>query len=235
MSLKLSTGLRNALLGERDSYTATSLACVNSTNTITDSGNNLLDEGFRPEDIIDIAGFTLTDNNGLAEVVSVASDGSSMVVSGLTLADEIEGDSVTIVAQSKGLKDIFRNHVIHVYSGSAPSSADDVETGTLLLKLTEESGAFTPGTATNGLNFGAISAGVMSKDAEIQSGVGLDDGTAGYYRVYDNGEVTGESTTAKRMQGTIGISSADFLMSSATISTSATTTLGTHNITQPAS
>jgi hypothetical protein len=233
MSFKLSTGLRNALLGARDSYTATSLACVASGNVIADSGNNLLTEGFRPDDIIEISGFTTGGNNGLATVVSVESDGSEMVISGLTLGDEAEGDTVTITAQSKGWKDIFRNHVIHVYSGTAPADADAVETGTLLVKLTLESGAFTPGTSTNGLNFDAIADGVLSKDSNIHSGVGLDDGTAGYYRIYDNGEITGASTTAKRAQGTVGLSSSDFLMSSTSIATSATTTLGTHNITLP--
>lgn len=233
MSLKLSTGLRNALLGQKDTYTATSLACVAASNSITDSGSNLLSEGFRPGDIIDVSGFTTGGNNGLATVTSVASDGSSMVISGLTLTDEAAGDTVTITAQSKGFKDIFKNHIIHVYSGSAPSSADDAETGTLLLKITKQSGALTPGTATNGLNFDAIVSGVLSKDSEIHSGVGLADGTAGYYRVYDNAEETGASTSAKRMQGTVGISSSDFLMSSTSITTSATTTLGTHNVTLP--
>jgi hypothetical protein len=233
MSFKLSTGLRNALLGERDTFTATSLACVASGNTITDSGNQLLIEGFRPDDLIEISGFTTSGNNGLAKVVSVASNGASMVVSGLTLADEAAGDTVTILSQSKGLKDIFKNHVIRVYSGAAPATADEAESGTLLLKITKQNGAFTPGTPTNGLNFNAIVAGVMSKNSDIHSGEGLADGTAGYYRVYDNGEITGASSSAKRAQGTVGLSSTDFLMSSTTITTSATTTLGTHNITLP--
>lgn len=233
MAFKLSTGLRNALLGLQDTYSATSLACVATGNKITDSGSLLLSSGFRPDDIIEISGFTTSGNNGLARVVSVASDGSEMVISGLTLTNEVEGDTVTITAQSKGFKDIFKNHIIRVYTGTPPATADAAETGTLLLKLTLESGAFTPGTATNGLNFDAIVSGVMSKDDEVHSGAGLANGTAGYYRIYDNGEITGESTTSKRAQGNVSTSSANFLMSSTSITELAVTTLGTHNITLP--
>lgn len=234
MAFKLSTGLRNALLGKRDTYAATSLAAMASGNKITDAGNLLLSKGFRPGDIIEISGFTgNTANNGLAQVVSVASNGSEMVISGKTLIDDAAGEIVTITAQSKGFKDIFKNHIIRVYSGTPPATADAAETGTLLLKITNTSGVFVPGTATNGLNFDAIVAGVLSKDSGIHSGVGLANGTAGYYRLYDNAEETGDSPTAKRAQGAVGISSTDFLMSSTAITTSATTTLGTHNITLP--
>jgi hypothetical protein len=233
MSFKLSTGLRNAILGDKAVYSATSLACDNATNAILDSGGLLLSEGFRPGDTVLVEGYSTNAAAFLATIDSVESDGSGAVLSNCTLSDESEGAVITITACSKGWKDIFANHVIHVYSGSPPATADLIETGTLLLKITKESGAFTPGDSTNGLNFDAIADGVISKDSEIHSGVGLDDATAGYYRIYDNAEETGASSTAIRAQGSVGITSADFLMSSTSITTGSTTTLGTHNVTLP--
>jgi len=235
MAFYFSTGLRGALLGEKITITATTLSTTITSNTISDSGNALLTTGFRPGMTITTSGWTDAANNGICTITSVASTGASMVIAGLTLTTEAAGDSVTITANSQGFKDIFANNVIRVYSGAAPANADAVETGVLLLKLTKSSGAVTPGTSTNGNNFGTITTGVLAKDANVWSGVGLADGTAGHFRVYDNGEITGASTTSKRCQGTCGTSGTDFVMSSSTIVTGATVTLDSFNITQPAS
>lgn len=233
MAFKFSTGLRNALLGTKDTITADTLSTT-ATDTISDSGSALLTTGFRPGDTLTTSGWTAAANNGICTVVSVADDGSSMVIAGLTLESEVAGDTVTITANSKGMKDIFANNVIRIYSGSAPATADAAETGVLLLRLTKSSGAVTKGTSTNGNNFDEIAAGILSKDANVWSGVGLADGTAAYWRCYDNGLITEESTTSKRCQGTCGTSGSDFVMSSTSVVTSATITLDTFNITQPA-
>lgn len=235
MAFYFSTGLRNSVLGEQDTITAATLAAVAATSKITDSGNALLTTGFRPGDTITISGFTGdVSNNQITTVTSVASDGSDMVVAG-TLVNDAAGESVTITSVSKAFKDVFRNNVIRIYSGAAPANADAVETGVLLLRLTKSSGAVTAGTATNGNDFDAIATGVLSKDSNVWSGVGLADGTAGYWRCYDNGLITGSSTTSKRCQGTCGTSGTEFVMSSTSVVTGATVTLDTFNITQPAS
>jgi hypothetical protein len=234
MAFTFSTGLRNALLGAKDTITADTLSTT-ATDTISDSGNGLLAAGFRPGDTLTTSGWTDAANNGICTVTSVAATGASMVIAGLTLTTEGAGDTVTITANSKGMKDIFANNVIRIYSGAAPATADAAETGVLLLRLTKSSGAVTAGTSANGNNFDAIASGVLSKDANVWSGVGLADGTAAYWRAYDNGLITGESTTSKRCQGTCATSGGDFTMSSTSIVTSATVTLDTFNITQPAS
>ena len=237
MAFILSTGLRNALLGKQDTITAATISADETGGEyfILDSGNALLTSGFRPEDTITISGFTGTPaNNQITTITKVWADGSKMQIAG-TLVDDLAGESVTITAVGKSFKDVFRNGIIRIYSGSAPATADAVETGTLLLKITKSSGALVAGTSTNGLNFDAIASGVLSKDANTHSGVGLVDGTAAYYRMYDNGEITLESTTSKRCQGTVGTSGTQFILSSTSIVTAATTTLDTHNITQPAS
>lgn len=237
MAFKLSTGLRNALLGEENTITAITLSADETGGEyfILDSGNGLLTAGFRPGDTITISGFTGTPaNNQITTVSKVESDGSKMQIVG-TLVDDAAGESVTITAVSKGMKDIFANNVIRVYSGSAPATADAVETGVLLLRLTKSSGAVVAGTLTNGNNFDAIATGVLSKDSNVWSGVGLADGTAGYWRMYDNGLAIGDSSVAIRCQGTCGTSGSDFVMSSTSVVTGATITLDTFNVTQPAS
>ena len=47
----------------------------------------------------------------------------------------------------------MQNGVIRIYPGVQPTSADDAEGVSHLLEVTVSSGAFTPGTATNGLTF----------------------------------------------------------------------------------
>ena len=235
MAYKQSTGLINSLMGAQDTITAITLSTT-ATDTISDSGNGLLSAGFRPGDTLTTSGWTDAANNGICTVTSVASTGASMVIAGLTLTTEGAGDSVTITACAKTFKDVFRNNVIRIYSGTIPADGDAAEgSGVLLLKITLASGAVTPGTATNGNDFDTIVAGLLSKDANVWSGVGLADGTAAWWRMYDNGEITGAVSTAKRCQGVVGTSSVTFILSSTTIVTSATTTLDTANFTMPAS
>lgn len=231
---KMSTGLRNSLMGAQDTITAITLSTA-ATTTISDSGNGLLAAGFRPGDTLTTSGWTDAANNGICTVTSVASNGASMEVAGLTLTTEGAGDSVTITACAKTFKDVFRNNVIRVYSGAEPADGDaDEGAGTLLLEISLASGAVVAGTATNGNDFDAIVAGVLSKDTNVWSDVGMATGTAAWWRMYDNGIITGSSSTAKRCQGTVGTSGVTFILSSTSIVSGSTTTLDTCNFTMPA-
>ena len=234
MAFKMSTGLVNSLMGKQDTITAITLAAVAATSKITDSGNGLLAAGFRPGDTITISGFTGdAANNQITTVTSVASDGSDMVIAG-TLINDAAGESVTITSVSKAFKDVFRNCVIRIYSGSVPADADaDEGAGTLLLEISKDSVAITPGTATNGLNFDAIVAGVLSKNADVWSDVGIATGTAAWWRMYDNGRIIGASSVAKRCDGLVGTSGVTLILSSTSIVLGATTTLDTANFTMP--
>lgn len=105
----------------------------------------------------------------------------------------------------------YANGVLALFSGTQPADCNDTEgAGSLLALITLGSGAFTAGTATNGLNFDAPTGGVLSKAvAETWSGVGTaaagSTGTiATWFRYYANDYVTGASTTAKRFDGAVG-------------------------------
>lgn len=131
--------------------------------------------------------------------------------------------------------------VIRVYSGSPPATADAAESGTLLATITQDSGAFSGGAATNGLSLDigtvAHAAGyseVSKTVAETWSGVGLAAGVAGWARYYANAYTTGESTTAVRIDGLCGLSNAQFIMSNLNIAVGETVTISSFTIRLPA-
>ena len=238
MAFKLSTGLRNSLLGAQDTITAATLSADENAGEyfILDSGNALLSSGFRPGDTITISGFTGTAaNNQITTVTKVWADGSKMQIAG-TLVDDSAGETVTITSVAKTFKDVFRNCTIHVYSGTVPADADtDEGSGTKLLELSVDSVAMVAGTSDNGLNFDAIVAGVLSKSADVWSDAGLANGTAGWARFYDNGIITGASSTAKRCDCLVGTSGVALILSTTSIVLGATVTIDEANFTMPAS
>lgn len=232
MAYKQSTGLVDSLMGAQDTTGAVAtLAFTVTTNVITTSAQNFLTLGFRPGDTVTISGSA--SNDMITTITSVASDGLTMVVAG-SLANESEGATVTMTSCAKTFKDIFRNGVIRIYSGTVPASADaDEGAGVLLLEISKDSGVVTPGTATNGLNFDAIETGVLSKNADVWSDVGIATGSAAWWRMYDNGRITGASTTSKRCDGLVSTTSVCMILSSTSIVSGATTTLDTANFTMP--
>lgn len=234
MAFKMSTGLRNSLMGAQDTTGAVATTAFTvTTNVITTSAQNLLTLGFRPGDTITISGSA--SNDMITTITSVASNGLTMVVAG-TLANEAEGATVTITACGKTFKDVFRNCTIHVYSGTVPATSDaDEGSGTKLLEISVDSVAMVAGTPDNGLDFDAIAAGVLSKSADVWSDAGLANGTAAWARLYDNGIITGASSTAKRCDFLVGTSGVALILSTTSIVLGATVTIDQCNITMPAS
>jgi hypothetical protein len=129
--------------------------------------------------------------------------------------------------------------VIYIYSGTQPATADAAATGTLLMIVTVASGAFVHGSATNGLDFDAPSAGAMAKAAaETWSGVGLAAAgtgtTAGWFRHCGNpADDQGISTTLPRIDGRISTSGAEMSLSNLTIVYGASTTVDTYALAWP--
>lgn len=92
--------------------------------------------------------------------------------------------------------------------------------------------------AVNGLKFGDSAAGVLSKDdTQTWSGVAAASGTAGWFRflgsVADAG-ATDSSEVFIRLDGNVATSGANLNLSSTTITASATQTLDTWTLTEPA-
>jgi len=231
--LRLSTALRNALLGYQVDYTATTISADAASKQFRDSANQLLIKGFRPGDVIHS---DITGNVGYFTIVSVA---AGAITVSETVVDQAAGSSFTLQLAGHGasLRDVMKYGIIDIYSGSQPSSADAIETGTKLCSITVDAGAFTAGESTNGLNFDEPSSGVISKaSGETWKGIGLANGTAGWFRFYDNAYQTGADGTnyKRRFDGSVGLSGADLNLSSVSIATGGSVTISTFQLTLPA-
>ena len=139
------------------------------------------------------------------------------------MAERLSTGFADAINETGSIKSIMDDSVIHIYSGSQPATADDTETGDLLMIITQDSAEFVPGAPANGLSMGVSAAGVLAKNtAETWSGNGLpaaSTGTiAGWFRWYANDVDTGPSTTAIRVDGAIGgTSSYELQVSNTTI------------------
>ena len=116
------------------------------------------------------------------------------------------------------LKTIFSTMRIRIYSGTAPATADAALSGnTLLVEVEESGGALTWAASASG--------GVLSKSANTWSGTNAATGTATFYRVVNDADDGTASTTAPRIQGTIGTGGADMNLGTTSLVASATFTL----------
>jgi hypothetical protein len=129
-----------------------------------------------------------------------------------------------------GFKGALNLGKIAILTGSQPTSPDNPATGTLLGTVTVNDGG-------TGLTFDASVAGVLSKAvAEAWKFHGLADGTAGWFRFYEAGDtITNTSTTAARLDGSIGTSGAELNLANLSILTAQVNTVDAFTITQPAS
>lgn len=136
-----------------------------------------------------------------------------------------------------GLKEAFANGVIYLYSGPQPDSADDAVQGTLLMKITQDAGAFAFGTATNGINFDDPASGIIAKAAaENWQGVGITAGTIGWGRLMGNAtDALGSSTTLPRIDFAVATSGGDVNLSSTEVEAGSPLTLDQFQFTMPAS
>ena len=241
MALRLSTGLRNAILDKKATannlITATDISFEDGTGTggrdrILSVGEDL--SVFPKRSKITVSGSTSNDGN--YEVLASAT--GYVEIAAASLTSEIAGDQVILAGATGGsISDLFQNAVIDVYSGTQPTTADLTETSgsVKLVTITLSSGAFVGGSPTNGINFGEVSSGVLSKESgETWSGVGLANGTAGWFRMYDNSYTTGASSTAVRLDGSVASSGAQFNMTNTTVVTGATSTVDSVSLTLPA-
>jgi hypothetical protein len=126
-----------------------------------------------------------------------------------------------------GLQTALTDGVIRVYSGSQPASADNAVTGTLLMEITLNGGAFSHGSPTNGLEWDTPTAGTISKPvADAWQGAGITDGVAGWARFCANPLDDGSSsTTLARVDMSVGKGTGDLQLSNVNVATSAPITV----------
>ena len=229
---RLNTNLRNALLNTHPEAVVVMSASTisfgdgdgsNGHDTINDSNNglgNFIEKGY----------LTISGSNNNDKVVKILSVSAGVIeVAAGELTAESAGATVFLIECEGGsYRSIFRNGTIKIFTGPQPTSADDAETGTMLCNITLASGTFTPGSPTNGINFGEPNNGVLPKeDGEIWSGENAATGTAGWFRVYNN-----DGTIS--MDGACATSGAEMNMTSTSLTAGVTTTGDDVSITMPA-
>jgi hypothetical protein len=101
----------------------------------------------------------------------------------------------------------FDNGFLDIYSTPKPALADDAESGSLLASIVLPATAFAAAASGGSL----VKAGVWQETSANLSG------TANWFRLYTSGHVTGASTTEKRIDGTVGTSGTDLILTSTSI------------------
>ena len=237
MALRLSTELRQQLMGNLVTIVSSAiLVPAGEVSYEITGGTTFLGEGFRPGMVIKADGFASVENDVYSLVTLVDSDGLGMAVT-VSDADALTSvaasPEVTIIAVRQSLKEILAYGILCIYSGNQPANADTAPSGTLLLAITTDGGAFTKGTKTNGCAFDDPVAGVLGKkDADTWSDTGIATGTAGWFRYYCNDYDV--SASGLCLDGTVGTSGAQLNLSSVAIVEDATTTIDEFEITLPA-
>lgn len=130
----------------------------------------------------------------------------------------------------QGFGELFNNGVLDIFTGAQPVSADYVETGTKLVRISSTSGT----AAEDGLKFGTAGAGAMGIGTPVWSGINIAAGVAGWFRFYGSGGTAGSSNTAIRFDGAVGISGSDLDLTHTSLALDAVTTIKTVNVVQPA-
>jgi hypothetical protein len=129
-----------------------------------------------------------------------------------------------------GLKTLLDGGVMDIFTGSQPASADYVETGTKLVRISSTSGVG----VNDGLRFGTAAAGVLPLTTPSWSGVVSVAGVAGWFRFYGTTGTSGTSQTTWRFDGAVGVSGADLNLSYTSLVVDSVLTVSTFSITEPA-
>lgn len=107
------------------------------------------------------------------------------------------------LATTGSLRSLINNTKFHIYSGIVPALADDSIGNAVLLCEVSNSGA--------GITFeDAAPGGILLKKAnETWTGTNLASGAASFFRLVQSSDTGSSSTTAVRIQGTVGILGSD--------------------------
>ena len=135
----------------------------------------------------------------------------------------------TALASTSGIKEILDGGFLDLFTMSQPISADYVETGTKLVRISSTSGTG----ATDGLRFGTSAAGVLPSTTPAWSGVVITAGVAGWGRFYGTKGTSGTSGTTERFDMSVGVAGADLNLSHTNLVVGSVLTISTFNITEP--
>lgn len=130
----------------------------------------------------------------------------------------------------QGFGEVMNNGVLDIFTGAQPVSANHVETGTKLCRISSTAGT----AAEDGLKFGTTGDGTLVIGTPAWAGTIGVDGVAGWFRFYGSGGTSGSSNTAIRFDGAVGVSGSDLDLTHTNLAAGATLTIKSGTVIQPA-
>jgi hypothetical protein len=256
MALKLSTGLRNILLEEGSLRKAFEDGILNiysgaaptsaddaATGTLLariTKASGAVVAGARSQSQIGIITIT-SHGSGETFVVPVTVDGVGPTNYTFTNTPDAGGVDGVALKVAEMLNDIPQLSAIAAGTTGVIHVTHRIAGGSFTLGAAGGTGTYTvtssalAATLLNTLKLGVSASGIIAKNADTWSGVGLAAGTAGYFRLVTNLDTGVLSTTEHRLQGNISSSGAELNLSNLNIVVGATQTVDTFQLTQPAS
>jgi hypothetical protein len=249
MAVKLSTGLRNAVLSGQEFrkvfedgvikvYTGTAPASADdaATGTLLVTISKASGEVSPGEVSTAKEARVQIGSHAGGETFSITINGTTYTFTNTPDA----GDAAAVAAAMALLVDQDTNveahaagtDTIYVRSKIAGLSFTISVGGTGTSVLTDDAVA---NVDADTLNLGAASSGVIQKNNDVWSGVAVAGGTAGYFRMTKSDDDGLLSTTRARLQGNIATSGQEMTLSNTTIALGATQTIDSASITMPAS
>lgn len=226
MALRLSTGFIDDLLENpgipKACYVGTDIAFVDGNtgnDSITRSVGSWITDGFQVGDWIQVFNATTAGNEVLRKILALSATTMEIATGSVAAAEAGAADTVVVSAKGAGVNDLLKFGFIKIFSGTQPASADSAETGTELVKITNNGGAHVTATGENGLEFNDdATAGVLSKlTTQTWKGSPGNTGTAGWFRFYAQEGTAGANSTAVRFDGACGLSGAELNMATLSI------------------
>lgn len=157
--------------------------------------------------------------SGLATVFfkTTSSQTTAVIQLGTSGTGDHHYDDVSLVCVSRSIQDVFTLGNVKIYTGTQPTDPDSAPTGTLLVTIAN---------GASGVTFADATDGVLTKTVgETWSGVGVANGTAGYFRLCAYGDSGADSTTDCRIDGAVATSGGELNFSSLAFTSGATQTI----------
>jgi len=260
MAIRQSTGLMDFLVqhgsykkafegGKLKIYTGTQPASADSPMTGTLLCTVTLASGARTEEVCSCGTVELT-GGASGNVSAITVNDVEVLGATITYTTSLTVTAALIAAQINAYQSVPKYRatssgaVITIKAmpgtGTGPNSYVVATTASTITKTDTAfgaGGAAVAGVAgVNGLTFGTVSAGILSKSSATWSGVNAATGTAGCFRLESTeADANGTSTTAIRLDGSVGTSGSDLNLSSTSLTSGATHTQTQFDIKVPAS
>jgi hypothetical protein len=244
MALRLSSGLIDMLLekpGQPVScLVGTAISFVDGgtgNDQISRSSGSWITDGFQVGDWVKIFNPTTPANVVLRKILAVSASNLDIATGSIDTAESGAANTAVVSAKGGSINDLLKHGFIKIFTGTQPASADSAESGTELVKITDNGGSHDVSTGANGLQFEDNAAdGILAKKSDqVWKGSPSNTGNAGWFRFYAQEGTAGASTTAVRFDGSCGLAGAELNCASVAIEVGTDFVITNFQIIQPAS